>query len=96
MPYGTVSDHGTIFVGVCAEQKPLQTMLESMAGVHDGVRDALTKYTHPVSGAYLLHAGKPGHRVVRSCGDHEIREVTSREYPPASRSWADGCRGRPS
>lgn len=54
MPYGTVSDHGTIFVGFCAEQKPLQTMLESMAGVHDGVRDALTKYTHPVSGAYYF------------------------------------------
>ena len=54
MPYGTVSDHGTIFVGFCAEQQPLQTMLESMAGVRDGVRDALTMYTHPVSGAYYF------------------------------------------
>ncbi len=54
MPYGTVSDHGTIFVGFCAEQGPLQAMLESMAGVRDGVRDALTTYTHPVSGAYYF------------------------------------------
>ncbi len=54
MPYGTVSDHGTIFVGFCAQQQPLQTMLESMAGVRDGVRDALTKYTHAVSGAYYF------------------------------------------
>jgi putative iron-dependent peroxidase len=54
MPYGTVSDHGTIFVGFCAEQAPLQTMLESMTGLRDGVRDALTKYTHPVSGAYYF------------------------------------------
>jgi putative iron-dependent peroxidase len=54
MPYGTVSDHGTIFVGFCAERQPLQAMLESMAGVHDGVRDALTTYTHPVSGAYYF------------------------------------------
>jgi putative iron-dependent peroxidase len=54
MPYGTVSEHGTIFVGFSAEQQPLQTMLESMAGVRDGVRDALTMYTHPVSGAYYF------------------------------------------
>ena len=54
MPYGTVSDHGTIFVGFCAEQGPLQRMLESMAGVLDGVRDALTRFTHPVSGAYYF------------------------------------------
>jgi putative iron-dependent peroxidase len=25
-----------------------------MAGVRDGVRDALTRYTHPVSGAYYF------------------------------------------
>jgi putative iron-dependent peroxidase len=25
-----------------------------MAGVRDGVRDALTMYTHPVSGAYYF------------------------------------------
>ena len=29
-------------------------MLESMAGVHDGVRDALTRYTHPLTGAYYF------------------------------------------
>ena len=45
---------GTIFVGFCAEQYPLQTMLESIAGVRDGVRDALTTFTHPVSGAYYF------------------------------------------
>src|SRR6185312_13045718 len=28
MPYGTVTDHGTMFVGFCAEQQPLRTMLE--------------------------------------------------------------------
>ena len=54
MPYGTVSEHGTIFVGFCAEQKPLQIMLESMTGVRDGVRDALTKYSRPVTGAYYF------------------------------------------
>jgi putative iron-dependent peroxidase len=54
MPYGTVSDHGTMFVGFSAAQRPLAAMLESMAGVEGGKRDALTRYTHPVSGAYYF------------------------------------------
>jgi putative iron-dependent peroxidase len=54
MPYGTVTKHGTMFVGFTAEQRPLQAMLESMAGVNNGVRDALTRYTRPVTGAYYF------------------------------------------
>jgi porphyrinogen peroxidase len=54
MPFGTVSDHGTMFVGFSAEQRRLQAMLESMAGLSDGPRDALTRYTKPVSGAYYF------------------------------------------
>jgi porphyrinogen peroxidase len=54
MPYGTVTNHGTMFVGFSAEQKRLSTMLDSMAGLTNGVRDALTKYTRPVSGAYYF------------------------------------------
>jgi putative iron-dependent peroxidase len=55
MPYGTVTEHGTMFVGFCAEQKPLATMLESMAGLGpSGVRDALTGFTTPLTGAYYF------------------------------------------
>ena len=54
MPYGTVTDHGTMFVGFSAEQRPLSAMLESMAGLADGVRDALTRYTQPLTGAYYF------------------------------------------
>lgn len=54
MPYGTVTDHGTMFVGFSAEQRPLRAMLESMAGVTDGMRDALTRYTRPLTGAYYF------------------------------------------
>jgi porphyrinogen peroxidase len=54
MPYGTVTDHGTMFVGFSSSRGPLQAMLESMAGVTDGVRDALTRYTRPLSGAYYF------------------------------------------
>jgi porphyrinogen peroxidase len=54
MPYGTVTDHGTMFVGFSADQQPLRTMLESMAGMTGGSRDALTKYTRPLTGAYYF------------------------------------------
>jgi porphyrinogen peroxidase len=54
MPYGTVGDHGTMFVGFAADQKPLETMLESMAGLDNGVRDALTRFTSALTGAYYF------------------------------------------
>jgi putative iron-dependent peroxidase len=54
MPYGSVDDHGTVFVGFSAEQQRLTTMLESMAGLVDGTRDALTRYTQPLTGAYYF------------------------------------------
>jgi putative iron-dependent peroxidase len=54
MAYGTVTDHGTMFVGFAAGWAPLQTMLESMAGLKNGARDALTRYTKPVSGSYYV------------------------------------------
>jgi putative iron-dependent peroxidase len=53
-PYGTVLDHGTMFVGFSAGQRPLAAMLESMAGLAGGTRDALTRYTTPLSGAYYF------------------------------------------
>lgn len=54
MPYGNVEDHGTVFVGFSAEQKRLASMLDSMAGRIDGTRDALTRYTQPITGAYYF------------------------------------------
>jgi putative iron-dependent peroxidase len=54
MPYGTVGEHGTMFVGFSAEQKRLSRMLESMAGLVSGTRDALTRYTEPLSGSYYF------------------------------------------
>jgi putative iron-dependent peroxidase len=52
MPYGTVTDHGTMFVGFSADQSRLTAMLESMAGAGDGVRDALTYFTRPLTGSF--------------------------------------------
>jgi porphyrinogen peroxidase len=54
MPYGTVTGHGTMFVGSCSGRKPLHAMLESMSGLGSGARDALTHFTTPLTGAYYF------------------------------------------
>jgi porphyrinogen peroxidase len=64
MPYGTVTEHGTMFVGFSAEQQRLASMLESMAGLTDGTRDALTYFTTPVTGAYYFI---PSTEALRRC-----------------------------
>jgi putative iron-dependent peroxidase len=54
MPYGSVDDHGTMFVGLSADQKRLSRMLDSMAGLVTGTRDALTRFSHPLTGSYYF------------------------------------------
>lgn len=54
MPYGGVEDHGTMFVGFSSDQKRLSRMLDSMAGLVNGTRDALTRYTVPLTGSYYF------------------------------------------
>jgi putative iron-dependent peroxidase len=54
MPYGSVDDHGTMFVGFSADQKRLARMLDSMAGLVTGTRDALTRFTQPLTGSYYF------------------------------------------
>ena len=54
MPYGSVDDHGTMFVGFSADQRRLSRMLDSMAGLVNGTRDALTRFTQPLTGSYYF------------------------------------------
>jgi porphyrinogen peroxidase len=54
MPYGNVDDHGTMFVGFSGDQRRLSRMLESMAGLVTGTRDALTRFTQPLTGSYYF------------------------------------------
>jgi porphyrinogen peroxidase len=54
MPYGSVDDHGTVFVGFSADQRRLSGMLNSMAGLVTGQRDALTRFTVPLTGSYYF------------------------------------------
>lgn len=53
-PYGTVQEHGLFFLGFSAELSRFDKMLARMFGVTDGIRDHLTDFTRPVSGAYYF------------------------------------------
>ncbi|HEX3685097.1 MAG TPA: Dyp-type peroxidase [Bryobacteraceae bacterium] len=79
MPYGTVTDHGTMFVGFSADQRRLSTMLESMAGLRTGVRDALTRYTRPITGAYYF---VPSTESLRSLGSRIVSASTNTDTLP--------------
>jgi putative iron-dependent peroxidase len=75
MPYGTVSEHGTMFVGFSADQRRLSRMLESMAGITSDTRDALTRYTRPITGAYYFVPSTEGlRRAIRGGASSKIAE----------------------
>jgi putative iron-dependent peroxidase len=52
MPWGDVGAHGLYFVAYGATLDPFERVLRRMAGLDDGVADALLRFTHPVSGGY--------------------------------------------
>ena len=51
--YGTLTQHGTIFVGFSRDQGILRSMLESMIGV-GGPPDQLITVTRPLTGSYYV------------------------------------------
>ena len=52
--YGTLTDHGTIFVGFSRDRERLDAMLDRMCGRGGGPRDRLTGFTRPLTGAYYF------------------------------------------
>jgi putative iron-dependent peroxidase len=52
--YGTLTQHGTIFVGFSPDRDRLDAMLESMAARAGGPRDQLTDFARAVTGAYYF------------------------------------------
>jgi putative iron-dependent peroxidase len=52
--WGNASFFGTVFVGFSADQQRLDLMLRQMAGSDDGLRDALTRYSTPLTGSYYF------------------------------------------
>jgi len=55
VPYGTVGEHGLYFVAFSADPSRFERMLARMFGTAgDGIRDRLTDFSQPVSGAYYF------------------------------------------
>ena len=55
VPYGTAEEHGLYFVAFSAERSRYDRMLARMLGTAaDGVRDHLTDFSRPVTGAYYF------------------------------------------
>lgn len=54
LAYGSVSEHGTMFVGLSRDREILQQMLVRMAGIGGQPRDELTRYTSAETGAYYF------------------------------------------
>lgn len=55
VPYGTASEHGLYFVAFSADRSRYDRMLARMFGhAPDGIRDRLTDFSRPVSGAYYF------------------------------------------
>jgi porphyrinogen peroxidase len=53
VPYGTIAEHGLYFVAFSADRSRFDTILGRMFGTgDDGLRDRLTDFSRPVSGAY--------------------------------------------
>lgn len=52
--FGGVREHGLQFVAFAADRSRMQRMLERMAGVGDGWRDRLTRYSSPTASAWYV------------------------------------------
>ena len=52
--YGTLTQHGTIFVGFSRDRERLDAMLDSMIGRGDGPSDRLTEFARALTGAYYF------------------------------------------
>src|SRR3954453_15472173 len=58
--YGGVTDHGTAFVGFAQDRWRMHEMLRRMAGATDRIRDGLTRWLTPLTGAYYtVPSGEP-------------------------------------
>ena len=57
VPYGTVSENGLHFVAFSADPHRFTAMLERMFGASDGLRDRLTEFSTPITGAYWFVPG---------------------------------------
>jgi putative iron-dependent peroxidase len=53
MPWGDIREHGLYFVAYAATLDSFERQLRRMAGLDDGISDALLKLSRPVTGGYF-------------------------------------------
>jgi putative iron-dependent peroxidase len=82
VPYGTVSEHGTLFIGFSADQRRMHRMLEQMAGADGGPRDALTRFSTPLTGAYYFVPSVQALRAFASPDSDEHEQQVPLAEPP--------------
>lgn len=63
MPWGTPREHGLYFVSYVESLDRFERVLRRMAGLEDGVVDALLGFTRPVSGGYYFCPPMKGGRL---------------------------------
>ena len=54
VPYGSAGEYGLYFLAFSAERARYDLLLSRMFGAGGGVRDRLTDFSHPVTGAYYF------------------------------------------
>ena len=54
MPYGSTKEHGLVFVAYGASLDAYERVMRRMAGLDDGIRDAIFSYSRPVTGGYYF------------------------------------------
>ncbi len=54
VPYGTIAEHGIYFVAFAADRERFERMLARIFGLADGLRDRLTDFSRPVTGAFYF------------------------------------------
>src|SRR5260370_41522891 len=68
-----------MFIGFSCDQHRLARMLARMAGAEDGIRDALTRYTTAVSGAYYFVPSVEALRAFASSCGYRTRDGGARD-----------------
>jgi len=63
MPWGDVREHGLYFVAYAASLDPFERILRRMAGLDDGVVDALLSFSRAVTGGYFWCPPVAGERL---------------------------------
>jgi hypothetical protein len=85
VPYGTATEYGLYFVAFSAERARYDRILSPMLRTaHDGLRDRLTDFSRPVSGAYYF---APSLNALNELAGPDSRPDVARAGGPPPHGW---------